>query len=360
MNIIEATSSYDAWLAKLINIDPRGLKLKRAKMTADPMSFFRATFYRWAQLWTEICPNLADAPVVFSVGDLHIENLGKWRDTEGRLVWGVSDHDEAHELPYPNDLVRLATSVFLALRSQRFSISREKACQAILEGYGKGLEKGVKPFLLEEKHFKLREIALGHRPDPRNFWHKMDQLQVAVDAPAEALQALEAALPRAGIEYIVHTRQSGAGSLGRPRFVALAGWRGGRIAREAKTLAPSACHWAAGARPRATLVSRAPELIRLLPCPDPYLSTSGPFLTRRLAPNCTKIELGRLTDKRSQFVLLKATGRETANVHLSAGADPVEVSKHYRCLGARWLLRAACAMEEQAYSDWDDWKRAAA
>jgi hypothetical protein len=359
MNIIEATRSYDAWLAQLIDIDQRGLELKRAKMHGDAMSFFRATFYRWAQLWTTLCPNLADAPVVFSVGDLHIENLGKWRDTEGRLVWGVSDHDEAHELPYPNDLVRLATSVFLALRSQKFSISRERACEEILAGYGKGLEKGVKPFLLEEENFKLRQIALGHRPDPRNFWRKMDQLQVAVRPPAVAIQALEAALPRPGLEYTIHVRQSGAGSLGRPRFVLLTHWRGGRIAREAKTLAPSACHWAADARARPSLVSRAPDLIRLLPWSDPFLSTDGPFLTRRLAPNCTKIELGRLTDKRSQSVLLKATGRETANVHLCAGADPVAVSKHFRSLGGRWLLRAASAMEEQAYSDWSEWKRSA-
>ena len=29
-----------------------------------------------------------DAPQVLSVGDLHLENFGTWRDADGRLVWG--------------------------------------------------------------------------------------------------------------------------------------------------------------------------------------------------------------------------------------------------------------------------------
>ena len=34
---------------------------------------------------------------------------GTWRDTEGRLVWGINDFDEAYPSPYTNDLVRLAS-----------------------------------------------------------------------------------------------------------------------------------------------------------------------------------------------------------------------------------------------------------
>ena len=30
-----------------------------------------------------------------SVGDLHVENFGTWRDSEGRLIWGINDFDEA-------------------------------------------------------------------------------------------------------------------------------------------------------------------------------------------------------------------------------------------------------------------------
>ena len=52
-------------------------------------------------------------PKVLAVGDLHIENFGTWRDSEGRLVWGVNDFDETWRLPYTQDLVRLTTSTLI-------------------------------------------------------------------------------------------------------------------------------------------------------------------------------------------------------------------------------------------------------
>lgn len=357
MNIAQATRSYESWLCRLITTDRHGVALKHAKMTEDPMGFLRSTFYRWTQVWPDVCPELALAPVTLSVGDLHIENFGKWRDTEGRLVWGVSDYDEAHPLPYPNDLVRLATSVFMALHANRLSISRHDACAAILEGYKKGMKKGIKPFVLEEKHHKLREIALGQRPDPRDFWAKMDQLKRASDVPDEAVAALVASLPQADLEYAVYRRQAGAGSLGRPRYVALAEWRGGRIAREAKTMVPSACHWAGGAAATSGLVCLTPRIIQLLPFCDPYLRINGPFMTRRLAPNCNKIELKRIEDEQAQYTLLKATGRETANIHLlCGGGSATEIASHLGGLGKNWLHHAARDMEEKTMEDWQKWK----
>ena len=76
--------------------------------------FFRATFYRWVQVWSGICSELVSAPEVLAIGDLHVENFGTWRDREGRLIWGVNDFDEAYPLPYTNDLVRLAASAEIA------------------------------------------------------------------------------------------------------------------------------------------------------------------------------------------------------------------------------------------------------
>jgi uncharacterized protein (DUF2252 family) len=69
-------------------------------MTQGAFEFLRATYYRWTMRWPQHCAQLADAPQVLAVGDLHTENFGTWRDAEGRLVWGVNDLDEAHPLPY--------------------------------------------------------------------------------------------------------------------------------------------------------------------------------------------------------------------------------------------------------------------
>ena len=56
-----------------------------------------------------------------------------------------------------------------------------------------------------------------------------------------------AAFPQeASIIRTMRRPKQGGGSLGRPRFVAVANWRGGRIVREAKAVAPSAWSWAHG------------------------------------------------------------------------------------------------------------------
>jgi uncharacterized protein (DUF2252 family) len=49
-------------------------------------------------------PESKQAPIVLSVGDLHIDSYGTWRDVEGRMCWGVDDFDEAWPLPYANEI----------------------------------------------------------------------------------------------------------------------------------------------------------------------------------------------------------------------------------------------------------------
>jgi len=100
MRIAKATASYEAWLGKRITLLPADLRRKHAAMAEGVFFFFRATFYRWMQLWPEVCAKECQAPRVLAVGDLHVENFGTWRDVEGRLVWGINDFDEVYELPY--------------------------------------------------------------------------------------------------------------------------------------------------------------------------------------------------------------------------------------------------------------------
>ena len=186
------------------------------------------------------------APAVLAVGDLHVENYGTWRDAEGRLVWGINDFDEAFPLPYTIDLVRLAASAWLAIEVGHLSLVPPNACAAILEGYAKGLEDGGEPFVLAEKHPLLREAVTGRLRDPALFWEKFAALPTIKPVPAKVMRLLKQAMPERGLAFRVAHRRAGMGSLGRERFTALADWRGGKIAREAKPLLPSACAWAGG------------------------------------------------------------------------------------------------------------------
>ena len=128
MNIIKATHRFEEWLGRHTPLVKADLRLKHDRMADAVFPFLRATFYRWMQIWPEVCPDLAKAPRVLAVGDLHVENFGTWRDIEGRLVWGVNDFDEAAVLPYTIDLVRLATSAIFAIEDGHLALKPKDAC----------------------------------------------------------------------------------------------------------------------------------------------------------------------------------------------------------------------------------------
>jgi hypothetical protein len=115
-DIVQATANFEKWAARHVNLIRSDVELKHGNMAQSPFPFLRATFYRWAQWWPLVCPELARATQVLAIGDLHIENFGTWRDLEGRLIWGVNDFDEAWPAAYTVDLVRLVTSAYLAIQ----------------------------------------------------------------------------------------------------------------------------------------------------------------------------------------------------------------------------------------------------
>src|SRR4029077_11513205 len=48
MDIREATSSYEKWMARHIPVVQSDLRLKHARMVESAFAFLRGTFYRWA------------------------------------------------------------------------------------------------------------------------------------------------------------------------------------------------------------------------------------------------------------------------------------------------------------------------
>lgn len=354
MNIQAATKSYEEWLGERTTLVQADLDFKHQQMTTGAFPFLRATFYRWAQRFPEICPELADAPALLAVGDLHVANFGTWRDTEGRLIWGVNDFDEAHQMPYALDLVRLAVS---ALLSEGVASKNGAACAAILDGYEAGLKTGGKPFVLAEDNLWLRGFAQKSLADPGEFWKKMGALPKAEkEVPLSAREGIEHLLPRPQPPYRALSRRSGLGSLGHQRFVGLADWKGGQVAREAKALVPSAWLWAEKRQGPLEILYQA-LLTDAVRCRDPYVELRGEWVLRRLAPDCVRISLTSLPDAKDELRLLRAMGWETANVHLGTPAATKAVRHHLDHLPKNWLVRAADAMEDATERDWKAWSK---
>lgn len=351
MDIFKATRAYEHWMATHIPVIKPDVADKHRRMAESAFVFLRATFYRWLHVWPSVCGSLANAPAVPSVGDLHLENFGTWRDREGRLVWGINDVDEACILPYTNDLVRLATSAVLAARHERIALNPRELCDAMLDGYTASLGCGGRPFVLAERRRWLRRIALNQLRDPVIYWPRIEALRPATGVIPHAL--LRAALPEPRLSYRVLRRTAGLGSLGRPRMVALAEWRGGRIAREAKARLASAAVWATG---RTSIgVDGAALLARAVRTPDPCLAFHDRWVIRRLAPDCSRIELDDMPQARDEERLLRAMGWEAANVHL--GQRPTRILADLKTRPRRWLARAAVDMADAVDKDFHKWAK---
>jgi hypothetical protein len=192
--------------------------------------------------------------------------------------------------------------------------------------------------------------------DPEHFWAKLDGLKtIKGSVPTGARRALESALPASKLKYRVAHRVAGLGSLGRERYVAIADYCGGKIAREVKAAAPSACCWALSPRGKAAI--RYQEILnRAVRAADPFVCFGGGWIRRRLAPDCSRVELSQIPAQRDETKLLHWMGYETANIHLGTRGAAAKIAADLKKRGGHWLHDAAAAMVEATLQDLKQWR----
>src|SRR5580704_15955835 len=93
---------------------PALLDRKRLRLAPAPFAFLRGS----APLFYEILaarPDLAAGPAGdgWIVGDMHLENVGAYRNDADEVVFGLNDFDDATIGPLRCDVLRLSTSVLL-------------------------------------------------------------------------------------------------------------------------------------------------------------------------------------------------------------------------------------------------------
>jgi len=343
-------------------------------------AFFRATYYRWAQLFPSLLPELMDAPKITAIGDLHLENFGTFRTPNRQLEWGVNDFDEADVLPYTNDIVRLAASALMAISENKLAIKPAKACKAILEGYTKRINKGkIKRFILDKrKEPFLTKLVKNSFDDDESFWRNLlntpyidtknlpsaaiDLLKI-VSSAGDGGQAIDT-YP----EVFVHRRVAGLGSLGHRRYVAINSDEENNkrksddviddvhTAHELKELGPPATFWL-NKKTEDSWSKNSPLLqysINLTD--DPSRNIKENWLIRRIAPDCVKLELSMISPKRKEhLVLLNRMGAETANIHLAtknAEAMQNAILNDLRNRSSQWLIDASMTMIQTISTDW--------
>jgi hypothetical protein len=173
--------------------------------------------------------------------------------------------------------------------------------------------------------------------------------------PKDAWKALLELVPDSKAVWRIVLRQAGLGARGHQRYAALLNWHGGLVAREAKALAASAAAWASQVPLPRNFYEEI--LARAVRVPDPLLRVTGNWLVRRLAPDCSRVELASLPKRRDEERLLYCMGWETANIHLGSTTAMPRVRKDLSKRDTKWLFGSAKAMRDTTISDWKEWRK---
>jgi hypothetical protein len=340
-------TAYESWLRTQCAVVDEDLDLKHELMAKKPFGFLRATYFRWAKTIEHVCPDLKGAPHALCIGDIHMENFGTWRDIEGRWVWGVNDFDEGAEMPYAFDLVRLATSIRLAPKMQ---LSGRAIEASLLDGYHEGLDC-PRATLLDEAQLWMRPYVACSDEERQAFWDEVFGYPTK-GPPSKVKTGLTHSLPKGAKVIRYCTRVGGMGSLGRPRYVAIAEYGGGHIVREAKAVVASAWTWAHGRPGRASAFAKLTDGAHR--SPDPFLAVHDGFVFRRIAADTRKIELGKAHDLCSADIV-RAMGFDLASVH-AADRRTRALHADIRARPAGWLRSASKAAQEAVEANFKEWQ----
>jgi hypothetical protein len=355
MNIVDSAAAYEDWLRAQLDgeVVEKDIDTKHGKMADGPFPFLRATYWRWAETILDICPELADAPRVLAVGDIHLENYGTWRDVEGRLIWGVNDFDEAAEMPYALDLVRLGTSAMLGC--PHLDTAGDIAAN-ILRGYERGLAD-PHPIVLDHDYAWLRKLVAVPNREREHFWQKMGALKAPKKPPEDRyVRTIADAMPDPKLAVDYCRRTAGAGSLGRPRWVGSAQWRGAPVLREAKAALPSAWTRVKGRGARAL---RCYEIATgTYRAPDPWYALTDDVIVRRLSPNNRKLDAETHPLELISSKMLRAMARDLAAVHLGLIDARAAIGRDLKKRKAGWLSEATKRAAAFVRNEQREWKKA--
>jgi uncharacterized protein (DUF2252 family) len=248
---LENTKDRDVWgLIQAFNSQRERATLDRKyrKMRKNAFTFFRGTchlFYR--DLPQDSILNLA--PNVWICGDLHLENFGAYKGDNRQIYFGIDDFDEGILAPCTWDIIRLLTSIFLAVDSLDFEqADGENLARLFLQAYTNAISageikeivstnaKGIVADLLEDLHRRKRSEFLDERTElndgRRQFKIDNDKiLEISDDKYQNIARSIKLwASSQVNPDFFevldIGFRVAGTGSLGLDRYLILVAGKG--------------------------------------------------------------------------------------------------------------------------------------
>jgi len=121
------------------------------KLTADnEFTFYRATCHLFYEDMAKSAA-LSHGPMVWICGDLHLENFGSYRASNGLVYFDINDFDEAVLAPASWELARFLCSIGMASDLWKYSSGEAEALMLlVLKAYTKALAGG-KAYAIERE-----------------------------------------------------------------------------------------------------------------------------------------------------------------------------------------------------------------
>lgn len=378
-----------------LGLEGEGLEEKERHMKKSPHNFLRDT----AALFVEdvlgphhpleLLPR--PAPELTVAVDVHLQNFGIVRGSDGKPVWGLNDFDQADRSTPELDLARLATSLVLQVRQAELDpgISLE-AIQALCQSYRDELEQapGEGAFLRASESEGPVE-ALFEKVDPDRWTFLRDLTEETEDglrfvrdesmreASPEEREQVQAGLrdyeqrldPLAPLDRplevkdIVQRWGSGGATLGLPRWYALVEGEEAPYVLEIKQLLPTPLVDRTGDLTRAdaaaTVASQEALGGRLNPLTG-YAPVAGySMLVREREPEKASLGFKDLNSEEELLSIMRQCGQVLARSHAptpeQAEGLRAWLGEDQELLSAN-LHRFAARYADQAVADWQAFK----
>lgn len=228
--------------------DPERLAMKYRAMRTNPFVFLRGTCH----LFYDRLPKggiSKSAPLVWSCGDLHLENFGSYKGDNRLVYFDINDFDEAALAPASWDASRIMASILVGAHS--YGISQENAqllsaqfldiyAATLATGKARWVERetahGIVKSLLEQLHERKRVDFLNARTikkgKSRQFKADGKKTLSVTDAQRQqvkhAVELFSKSQPHPEFYEVldVASRIAGTGSLGVDRYAILVQGKG--------------------------------------------------------------------------------------------------------------------------------------
>ena len=136
MDVVQQIRAFNA------GRDPERLALKYEKMRSNPFVFMRGACHLFYDRLS-YKGLFKSAPLVWSCGDLHLENFGSYKGDNRLIYFDMNDFDESILAPASWDVVRMLTSVRVAAQSLFIKPGEtNELCTTFMDAYGSALAQG--------------------------------------------------------------------------------------------------------------------------------------------------------------------------------------------------------------------------